>query len=269
MKKALLFLFIASILVCSNQALAQKMPTTSDDIYTRFCKAVQLSSINDLEGVMCKASIIRMKNEALSMGMEYPKEVLDGLQMMLLEQKDLSYLNYKKNGVTTNVYYMYGKNKAESNIITMCLVEEGGVLKLEQFKMRDAKDFIINLNKKDYSFLDLKEFAPTGIAPEILKEVNKVDYLAGVDMVAYGYKLSVTVNGFFQGEITNTTRSGVLIGGVDRGANTIEIKVEKMDINEKDNPAVSVRAYINGVEKEVFVIYEPMNGTITKTFYVE
>lgn len=255
---------------CNTRLHTQKMPATSNDLYAKFSKAVQTYNLNDLEAVMCKASMVRLKNQALSMGMNYPKDVLEEMSVMLLDQADLSYLNFKKLGRTTNVYYMYGKNKAESNIITLCLLEEeDGSIKLEQIKMRDAKDFIINLNKKDYSFLELKEFAPTGLVPAIPKEVIKVDYMASIDIVSYGYKLLITVNGFLQDEIVNTTRNGVLIGGVNKGENTINIIVEKVDMNEQDNPAISIKKFEGGAEKEVFVIYEPMQGYITKTFYVE
>src|SRR5687768_15830467 len=100
---------------------AQKMPQTSNDLYQQFSKSIETSSLKDLEAVMCKATMVKMKNEALSMGMEYPKDFFEGMKTAILDFKNFRYLNYKKQGPTLNVYYMYGENNEESNIITLCL----------------------------------------------------------------------------------------------------------------------------------------------------
>jgi hypothetical protein len=248
---------------------AQKMPETSDQLYIKFSEAIQTSNLQELEKVMCKATLVKMRNESVSMGMTYPKDFFDGMKMALLDFKNFTYISYKKEGPTINAYYMYGENKSESSILTMGLVEENGKYMIEQFKMRDAKDFILNLHRKDYSFLDQAEFKPSGVIPVVPASVDKIDYVANVDIVAYGYKVTVYINGFFQDEVTNQVRSGIVIGGIKKGENTVDIKIEKIDQNEKDNPAVAIRALINGEEKEVFLIYEELTGNVTKTFNVQ
>jgi hypothetical protein len=72
----------------------------------------------------------------------------------------------------------------------------------------------------------------------------------------------------FQIEVNNKSRSGVIIGGINKGTNTLELVIEKIDPNEKEKPAVGIRAFINQEEKEVFYINEDIVGTITRTFTV-
>jgi|688.fasta_scaffold340556_1 hypothetical protein len=271
MRKPLFFriTYVAMIIGMMSMGLsAQKMPDDANKLYQAFSDAINKGDIDGLKNSLAQSSFIKMKNEALSMGFNYPNEVLDNMKQGLPPFSNFTYLKHAKKGSTVNAFYMYGENKSESNIITLCMLEEEGKLKLLEMKMRDAKDFILNLHNKDYSFLDLKEFQPTGIVPVVPKEIEKVDYMGYLDISCYGYKVSATVNGLFQIEVNNKSRSGVIIGGINKGTNTLELVIEKIDPNEKEKPAVGIRAFINQEEKEVFYINEDIVGTITRTFTV-
>lgn len=249
---------------------SQKMPDDANKLYQNFTDAIVNSDLAGLEASLCKASFVNMKNEALSFGMKYPDEVFEGTKMALLDFKNFKYISFKKNGPTVNAYYTYSENKVEQVIVTICMVEEEGKLKIIQLKTRDAKDFVTNLNKKDYSFLDLVEFQPLGIIPVVPIAIEKVDFIANVDITCYGYIVSVAVNGIFQEEVKNKSRSGVVIGGVKKGENTIEFSIERTDPNEQEKPAIGIRALINGVEQQVFYFNEDLVGkSIQRTFVVK
>jgi hypothetical protein len=248
---------------------AQKMPDAANDLYNKFTTAIQNNDVKGMEKCFSKASTIELKNITLSMGSRYPEDAVFFFQFGLIELKDLRYIKYKKDGPTINAYYINTVNNVDVAIITLRLLEEDGALKLIRMDRRDSRDFVINLNNKDYSFFDLPEFKPDGVAPTIPKPVENIDIPGKYDVVAYGYKVKLTMNGFYQDEVINAAKMGVIIGGVKRGENILEISVEKMDPTEKDNPAVAIKTIVNDQEKDVFVIYEEMSGTITRTFTVE
>jgi hypothetical protein len=272
--KNLRFLNILWVICISGafltQATAQKMPDAANRLYQEFTTAIEASDLAGLELCLCKASCVKMKNEALSYGLKFPDDVFDGLKMGMLDAKYFKFIGFKKSGPTTNVYYTYSRDEEPESIITLCLVEETGQLKIIQLKNSDAKVFIPNLHRKDYSFLETKEFAPAGVAPEIPEAIGPVEYIANWDITCYGYEVSVKINGIFQEEVSNKSRSGVVIGGVRKGLNNVELSIKKTDSNEKEIPAIGIRALINNQEVQVFYMDEEIIGTdIQKTFTVK
>jgi hypothetical protein len=247
---------------------SQKMPEAANKLYQDFAAAIKGSDIAALESVTCKSSIIRSKNQVISMGMSYPKDLLDMMNMGLLDFHEFTYLDFKKSGPTINAWYLYD-NHTELSIVTLCILEEEGKLKIIELKVRDAHDFIMNLQKNDHSFLKLAEFQPSGVAPEVPTVVEKIDHVAYIDINCYGYTVSATVNGYFQLEVKNSGTSGIVLGGIKKGENTIELTIEKTDPNEKELPAIGIRALIDGKTEEVFYLNEDIAGKINRTFTVK
>ncbi len=267
MKKNIL-LFLCLLLSMNSEA--QKLPDDAHQLYQDFSAAVKENSIEGIQAVMTKGSFISIKNDALSFGIVYPGDVIDQLSLSMLDFKYFKYMTYKTNGPTSNAYYLYTEGNSESIIITLCMELENGKYKLDGLKMRDAKDFMINLNNKDYSFLDLAEFRPSGVVKPMPPIIEKVDYIANIDITCYGYTVSVTVNGIFQETVQNKSRSGVLMGGVKKGENIVELSIEKTDVAETALPEIGIRALINQQEKQVFYMNEDLVGTsIKKTFTVQ
>ncbi len=266
--RILLVLLIIGMNSCAIYT-QNKMPADANKVYEDLSAAVNNQDSAALRKVLCKTSFVKMMNECISMGMEYPADVMMGMKMGLLDFKQFKYIKYNKNGTTVNAYYIYTVDKVETSIITLRLVEEDGSLKMIDLRNMDAKNYIIYLHKKDYSFLDLKEFAPEGSVEATPRLITKIDYQAKYDVFAYGYEVIISINGFKHRGANNSTTSGTIIGGINKGENTIEFSIKKTDPNEKEIPVIGVRAYINDMETDVFFFNEDVQGTsIVKTFTV-
>jgi hypothetical protein len=265
-------ILLVSIIIGMNSCVIytqKKIPNDANKVYQDLSKAVNDQDTALLRKVLCKTSFVNMMNECISIGMEYPGEVMTGMKMGLLDFGQLKYIKSAKNGTTTNAYYIYMVDNVETSIITLRMVEEDGALKMIDLKNKDAKDYVINLHKKDYSFLDLKEFQPESSVEAPPRLITKIDYPAKYDVFAYGYEVTVTINGFKHRGATNSTTGGIVIGGINKGENTIEFSIKKTDPNEKEIPVIGIRAYINDKETDVFFFNEEVQGTsIKKTFTV-
>jgi hypothetical protein len=266
-------ILMVSLIIGLNGTLnfsQNKMPADANKVYQDLSTAITTSDSGALRKVLCRTSFVKMINESISIGMEYPGEVMTGMQMALIDFSQLKYIKYNKNGNTINAYYIYMVDNVETSIITLRMVEEDGKLKMIDLRNKDAKDYVINLHKKDYTFLDLKEFQPEGSVEPTPKLLQKIDYLAKYDLFAYGYEITVTINGYKQRGVSNSTTSGTVIGGINKGENTIEMSIKKTDPNEKEIPFIGIRAYINDKEVDVFSFNEDLVGTsIIRTFTVK
>lgn len=262
LKHPLILIFAFS----SQFIFAQKMPETVNQVYAGFCNAVKSKDLAAYEKVLTVASFIRQKNEALSYGINYPADLFEMLNASMFELKDMTYIGYKQVGPTMNAFYLYDF-KLEKMIVTVCLEEHDSKFRIDQMKMRDARDFIKEINEKDYSFINEKEFLPSGTLKPVPVEVKKVEVMAMLDVTCYGYRVEVVVNGISQDEVTDKSRSGVLIGGILRGENKIEMKIEKINAEEIFAPTIAIRAEVNGQEMDVFKFEEKTeSGTIVKSF---
>lgn len=265
-------IFMVLLIIGMNSCVIytqKKMPGDANKVYQDLSDAVNNQDSAALRKVLCKTSFVKMMNECISTGMEYPGEVMTGMKMALLDFSQLKYIKSSKNGITTNAYYIYMVDNVETSIITLRMVEEDGQLKMIDLKNKDAKDYIINLHKKDYSFLDMKEFQPEGSVEVTPRSITKIDYQAKYDVYAYGYEVTVTINGFKHRGANNSTTSGVVIGGIIKGENTIEFSIKKTDPDEKEIPVIGIRAYIGEKEIDVFFFNEDVQGnSIIKTFTV-
>lgn len=257
---------IMTLAFSSSLVVAQKMPETSNQVYSDLCKAIKSKDLVAYEKVLTSASFIRQKNEALSYGISYPADLFEMLNASMFELKDMTYIGFKQVGQTMNAFYLYDY-KLEKVIVTICLEEHDSKWQMDLMKMRDARDFIKEINQSDYSFINEKEFLPSGILKPVPVEVKKVEVMAMLDITCYGYKVEVIVNGISQDEVSDKSRSGVLIGGIRKGENTIEMKIEKINSEETFSPTITIRADVQGQEVEVFKFEgQSESGTIIKSF---
>lgn len=248
---------------------SQKMPADANKLYEDFTAAIVSRDTIQFSDVLTTAAYIKLRNEAISIGMNFPSEVFDAFTSSMLELNQLKYLNYKRDGATINAHYMYSTNNVPQNIVTLWMEEDKGKLKLREIRTRDAKDFITNLSRKDYSFLDLIEFTPTGEVEEVPQMITKIDYAAKYDIFGYGYDIDITINGFKHRGVKSSTTSGIVIGGIKKGENTIEFSLLQTDFNEQENPVIGIRAYIGEKEVQVFYFAEKETGIFKQTLTVE
>lgn len=241
-----------------------------DASYIAFTDALQAKDDLKLKNSLSSYSYMNMKNQIASSGGKFPDYIYQMAPMMTMDLKKLKFLKASENGPTANsVYYGKGPMGDEAFIIIKYL-KENNQWKFEGVEEKGNETLIKKMKAKDMSFLNTKEFQPNGIMPATPKEVTAGDYKAMVDIMSYGYKSAIMINGAEQKGSDGGSSSSMVMGGIKKGMNTIEIKLTPLAGKEPGTLRVTVRALINDEEKEVFnMAEEKPTMTIKKEFEVK
>ncbi|MFL5730528.1 MAG: hypothetical protein ACJ75J_13660, partial [Cytophagaceae bacterium] len=205
-----------------------------------------------------------------SSGGKFPDDVFKMAPMMTIDLKKLKFLKANENGPTANLVY-YGKGTmGDDAFIIIKFLKENNQWKFEGVDEKGNEDLVKKMKAKDMSFLNSKDFKPNGVMPVTPKEVAAGDYQAMVDIMNYGYKSQIFINGVEQNGSENGSSSSMIMGGLKKGMNTIEITLKPIEGKDASSLHVHVRALINGEEKEVFTLEEAKPGlSIKKEFEVK
>lgn len=93
-----------------------------------------------------------------------------------------------------------------------------------------------------------------------------------IDILSYGYKTEVTVNGVKQGPPVEASSSGLLKGGLRKGKNSIVIVVTQTEKDAAFEPEVTIRRILEDRKTEQAFKFEPkenIEGKHTFTFTID
>jgi hypothetical protein len=271
MKQLFLSLSFSFILFLITNSYGQDpMRAKLEASYMAFTDALKAKDGEKLKNSLSSHSYMSIKNQMASSGGKFPDDLYKMAPMMTMDLKKMKFLKAAENGPTANLIY-YGKDPMgdEAFIIIQYLKENNG-WKFEGVKEEGSDELIKKMKAKDMSFLNTKDFKPNGIMPATPKEVTAGDYKAMVDVMAYGYKATVKINGVEQGGAEGGSSSSMVMGGIKKGKNTIEITAAPVVGKDESTLKVTVRALINEEEIEVFTMKEEKPAmTIKKEFEVK
>jgi hypothetical protein len=224
--------------------------------YTAFINALNAKDNDQLKNSVSSHSYMTIKNQMASSGGKFPDDLYKMAPMVTMDLKKLKFLKAAENGPTANlIYFGKGPVGGEAFIIIQFL-KENNQWKFEGVKEKDNENLIKKMKAKDMSFLNQKEFKPDGIMPATPKEVPAGDYKAMVDVMSYGYKTTVKINGVEQKGAEGGSSSSMIIGGIKKGMNSIEITASPLAGKDPSTLRIMVRALVNEEEKEVFTMEE-------------
>jgi hypothetical protein len=257
---SLSFILLLTISSFGQDPLRAKLETS----YNAFINALTAKDGEKLKSSVSSHSYMMMKNQMASSGRKFPDDAFKMAPMVTMDLKKMKFLKAAENGPTANlVYYGNGPVGGEAFIIIQ-FVKESSQWKFEGVKQKSNSELVKKMKAKDMKFLDEKDFKPDGIMPVAPKEIIAGDYRAQLNITAYGYKANVLVNGNEQREVENESSSSMLMGGVKKGMNTIEIKLAPVPGKEQGSISVSVNALVSEEEKEVFTLEAEKPGMIIK-----
>lgn len=79
-------------------------------------------------------------------------------------------------------------------------------------------------------FLDRPELSPPGTPPPPPPPCREPEYVGGYDIQCFGYEAGVKVNGTDYGKVANHDGKQIIIGGLNRGKNDLELSITPLDI---------------------------------------
>jgi hypothetical protein len=258
------FTIIAILMILNVNA--QDLRKIMEASFNAFTNALNTKDAIKFKNSLSASSYMNMKNMMLSAKQEFPQTIFESANDYKLDFTKLQFIKTIENGPTGNLIYYDTEGE---NVILLKFVKEETAWKFSEMESYGTAEIAKKMKAKDMSFLEDKKFKPQGVAPVVQKEVKSVDYMAMLDRTG-DYKISIWINGIEQESTNGGSKSGLLMGGVKKGKNTIEIKLSSLEGGKGGSLSVSIRAVLGNAPKEVLVVKEAAPATvITKEFTVQ
>ena len=266
MKKILMtFLLMASI-----NFNAQELRSKLEASYKSFSEAVKTKDAHKLKATLSSYAYMNIKNGMLSNGAKFPDEFFAGADEMQTDLGKLKFIKVVNKGPTAYCIYWGKDSYEETSLYIFTFLEENNEWKFNMLKEESSEELTKKINEGNFDFLTEKKYQPDGIMPETPKEITPGDFKAVLDISSSGFEVEVSVNGALQKKLNEGSYSGVIIGGIKKGANKMEIKIISKIKDSMFPVKVTVRALIKDEEKEVFSFKDKNpQGIITKEFIVQ
>ncbi|MEM7699955.1 MAG: hypothetical protein AAF236_16290, partial [Verrucomicrobiota bacterium] len=156
------------------------------------------------------------------------------------------------------------------NILVLHFLNEDGLWKFDTLrvvKLGNDADLLLQIQNADFSFLRGEEFQPAAKLPPVAQPVNPPEFLAEAWIDSTGYETAIKVNGHPTGTFSNIKTSELIIGGLRRGQNTIEITIKSIELAPQDSAArrfeLAVYAAKDASSEANRVFHLPAGTTIT------
>ncbi|HUF61044.1 MAG TPA: hypothetical protein VMN36_03130 [Verrucomicrobiales bacterium] len=126
-----------------------------------------------------------------------------------------------------------------------------------------------SIESGDLAFLDDPPFAPSGVTPPVPAQCGLPDYVADVHIVALGYRAQVEINGISSHSVEDNVGTEVVIGGLKKGENRIELKLEKLAQSASPEQLLQISVHVKTGDLENPAVqvfrYEPSTAPPTYT----
>tara|TARA_R110002096_G_scaffold23303_10_gene74264 strand:- start:4560 stop:5438 length:879 start_codon:yes stop_codon:yes gene_type:complete len=239
----------------SNAQNSQPDPTlrpTLESAFNAWRDAVSTRNVNKWEEITAYSRQIEIRNRIVSQRLPFPDAFFDDP----LESPSLNgliALGILSTGQTATSTY-YGKANfgappgtvLTDNLLVLHFLREEGVWKFDSLRVvkpGNDGELLLQIRNGDFSFLTGIEFQPAAQLPLVPQPVTTPEYVAEAWINATGYEVSVSVNGHLTGKFANIKTAALIIGGLRRGQNSINLKISKLADSAGRTPKVEVAIY--------------------------
>ncbi|MEC8825422.1 MAG: hypothetical protein VXX36_06510 [Verrucomicrobiota bacterium] len=288
----LLTSLLASLLTSPtiNTAVAQQArrdPTlraTLENAYNAWHNAIATRDVAKWEQVTAFSRQMEVRNIIVSQKLPFPKtffaEPLEAPTLAGLV--GLGVLSTRETATST----YFGKANFGGapdggpidNLIVLHFLKEDGTWKFDRLrvvKTGNDSELLLQIRNADFSFLQGEEFQPAPQLPPVPQPVNAPDFIAEAWVDSTGYEVNVTVNGIENGNFSNVKTAELIMGGVRRGTNQINITTKPLAGGAAGgSPRVEIAIYAaKSPDEEAIRVFHYRPATpdaqITQTFAVE
>lgn len=139
-----------------------------------------------------------------------------------------------------------GPVQISDNLLVLHFLREEGTWKFDNLrvvKIGADPDILLQIRNADFSFLKDIEFQPLPQLPPVPQPVNPPEYIAEAWIDSTGYEVTLTVNGHLTGKFTNVKITELVMGGLRKGTNSIQITAKRVESTGENSPKVEVAIY--------------------------
>jgi len=240
-------------------------------LYESWRKAVSSKDLAAWEQVTALSRQVAIRNRIVSEKAPFPRAFFeDPVQAPPLG--GLVPLGCFSRGETATAIY-FGKadfgldvdsSQITENLIVLEFIKDEGIWKFDKLrvvKIGTDGEVLLKIRNQDFSFLKGEEFQPPLAPPPVPQLVSQPDYIAELWITAIGYEVEVRVNGNLSAKIANNSGKELVIGGLRRGQNSIEIKSTALaSLKGKSRPKVEVAIYAQFAKDNIRRVYHYLPG---------
>lgn len=267
--KKLLFLvsilgfFSISIISNAQNDLQENL----SDVYKAFLEA---SCSGDSEAVkenMSSYSYINARNQAISAKRQFDGELFKKMSKFMPNVDDLKFIKLVHKGDTAVL--IYGKNmdsKTEKEIIVIRFINEHRNWKFDSVTSHYGEKDLSNSTIITEYEIDgkVKKAPPVYPVP---------DHVGIINVTSYGYRTVVIINDIEQRDVLDESSAGLIMGGLKKGENKIELKITKIDKDTMFKPEITVlKSPGTGQKGQEVYKFEPqgeIKGSYIETIVIE
>lgn len=219
---------------------------------------------------------LAIKNRINSEQRAFPHSVFS-LPVAPPSLKNLKALRAHQKGLTATGVYFGKVDFGMGGVPTDNLLLLHFILERTGWKY-DTADFIslaalpdirAQLKAGDYSYVDQKDFLPSGRVPQMPFAVGRAEYIAKVYVFCPGREVRVKVNKISDHRFQDTKAAEVVIGGALTGLNEVQFSTKSLE-GSTGKEALSVRVYLMsttaGVKPLKVYEYQVAEGGAVKPF---
>jgi hypothetical protein len=143
------------------------------------------------------------------------------------------------------------------NLIVLKFFKEKAGWKFDSTKfinLADNPDMREACKRGNPEFLKNPPFNPPGVVPAVPKICKEPEKVAALRVQAIGYEVLATVNGYEGVPVVNSAEQQLIIGGLNRGDNTLKLQVKSLPVPEGEEHYLQIEAvHLTGEEKNPVV----------------
>lgn len=259
-----LFLYF-STLIFNGHAQKGSFEGTLATVYGQWRQAMVKKDFQSWKRVTAYARQIETRNTVLSQRKAFPAAVF-AVPMKPPALTQLRLLSAKSKGPTAVAVY-FGKVDFEvggqapaQSLLVLRYLKEGTQWKFHKLAVMSQLpgDVLADIRANKLGFLKESEFQPSGRGPRIQKQCDRADYVTDIHLISLGYETEVTINGVSEHISSDDFGTQLVMGGLRKGKNSIQIKSKKLfrAPSGKKNLKVTVHVKTGNQKNPAVTVFE-------------
>jgi len=244
-------------------------------VYDSWSRAMLAKNYEAWKSATAYARQVETRNSVVSQKKAFPRAMFS-VPMRPPRIAGLAFLSAKAKGPTATAVYFgrvdfeVGGNVPES-LLVLRFLREGHQWKFYTLSMINQlpAELIRDVRANKLGFLKEPDFQPSGRPPMIQKECPKPDYVADLHVIGLGFQSEVTINGISEHFVSDDFGTQLVMGGLRKGKNTIQIKNKALGTSKSGRKYAKVTVHVKTGKKSnpIIQVFEfkpdPSKGPFT------
>ena len=240
-----------SVCVTINASFAQTpLKKELNHVYSQWRRAMLSKDYKAWKQWTSYARQMETRNAVVSQKKSFPKAVF-AVPMRPPAVTALKPLALNVKGPTATAIY-FGKvdfgvgGQVPDGLLLLNYLKEGNTWKFYTLTLMNQLPANVRAQARagNTKFLNDAEFRPSGVAPRLQKACPKPDYVSDIHIISLGFDTEVIVNGISYHGVANDYGTELVIGGLKKGANKIQVKSRRLGKSVSGEHRLKVTAHV-------------------------